>query len=230
MRGKSGVTGAAALLAALLATFLWLNMLAGPWRLASGLADAKTQLSKAQKALSAGTTKEARYEALAARASVRRAQAGLDSHSPLLALAEIIPKVRDALSQVPHFVSAARYSSDAAIGTLNIAQNVLRGPDKVIVKTKGGSQIRLDRVQAIGRTVGTVLEDIDKAKQQLQAVVMSKIPHRFRHAVADGIKKANKTQKLLAKARSGTQVDFSIGLIRAGSQSPRVETVTLTAR
>jgi serine protease Do len=37
-------------------------------------------------------------------------------------------------------------------------------------------------------------------------------------------------EKLLAKARTGTAVDFTVGIIRAGNQSPRLETVTLTAR
>jgi len=37
-------------------------------------------------------------------------------------------------------------------------------------------------------------------------------------------------EKLLAKARTGTVVDFTVGIMRAGSQSPRLETVSLTAR
>lgn len=37
-------------------------------------------------------------------------------------------------------------------------------------------------------------------------------------------------EKLLARARSGTSVDFTVGIMRAGNQAPRVETVTLTAR
>lgn len=37
-------------------------------------------------------------------------------------------------------------------------------------------------------------------------------------------------EKLLARAHSGTAVDFTVGILRPGNQSPRVETVTLTAR
>ncbi|CAN5498770.1 hypothetical protein BH18VER1_BH18VER1_20030 [soil metagenome] len=37
-------------------------------------------------------------------------------------------------------------------------------------------------------------------------------------------------EKLLARARTGTTVDFTVGLVLAGNQSPRLETVTLTAR
>lgn len=37
-------------------------------------------------------------------------------------------------------------------------------------------------------------------------------------------------EKLLAKARTGTAVDFTVGIVRAGNQSPRLETVTLSAR
>ncbi|MDQ6655558.1 MAG: trypsin-like peptidase domain-containing protein, partial [Verrucomicrobiota bacterium] len=37
-------------------------------------------------------------------------------------------------------------------------------------------------------------------------------------------------EKLLARARTGTNVDFTIGLVRSNGQSQRVATVTLTAR
>ncbi len=44
------------------------------------------------------------------------------------------------------------------------------------------------------------------------------------------VRSVAQVEKLLARARSGTSVDFTVGIIRAGNQSPRVETVTLTAR
>lgn len=37
-------------------------------------------------------------------------------------------------------------------------------------------------------------------------------------------------EKLLARAKTGTSVDFTVGILRAGEQSPRLATVTLTAR
>ncbi|MFN2476070.1 MAG: S1C family serine protease [Chthoniobacterales bacterium] len=44
------------------------------------------------------------------------------------------------------------------------------------------------------------------------------------------VRSISQVEKLLARARSGAAVDFTVGIIRAGNQSPRVETVTLTAR
>ncbi|MEP6956869.1 MAG: hypothetical protein ABI883_08585, partial [Chthoniobacterales bacterium] len=37
-------------------------------------------------------------------------------------------------------------------------------------------------------------------------------------------------EKLLARARTGTNVDFTVGLVRSNGQSQRVATVTLTGR
>jgi S1-C subfamily serine protease len=37
-------------------------------------------------------------------------------------------------------------------------------------------------------------------------------------------------EKLLARAASGATVDFTVGLVGSGGQSPRVARVTLTAR
>lgn len=44
------------------------------------------------------------------------------------------------------------------------------------------------------------------------------------------VRSVAQVEKLLSRARSGTAVDFTVGIMRAGNQSPRVETVTLTAR
>jgi C-terminal processing protease CtpA/Prc len=37
-------------------------------------------------------------------------------------------------------------------------------------------------------------------------------------------------EKLLARANTGTAVDFTVGIMRTGDQSPRLARVTLTAR
>ena len=37
-------------------------------------------------------------------------------------------------------------------------------------------------------------------------------------------------EKLLARAQTGTAVDFTVGIVRNGGQSPQVARVTLTAR
>ena len=44
------------------------------------------------------------------------------------------------------------------------------------------------------------------------------------------VRSVAQVEKLLARARTGTSVDFTVGLVRSGSQAPRVATVTLTAR
>ena len=115
-RTPAGLVATVAILASLGATLLWVHMLVAPWRLASGLVDAQRNLKKAEKALTAGSTKLARYYTLAASAGARRAENGLDGRSPLYDLARAVPVARDALGEVPHFVAAAKYSSDAAKG------------------------------------------------------------------------------------------------------------------
>jgi hypothetical protein len=208
--GHAGLIAVAAILAALGAVVLWGYMLVGPWRLASGLADAQRDLKKAENGLSAGSTKLARYYSLAASAAARRAAAGLEGRSPLYDLAEIVPTTRDLLGEAGHFVNAATYSARAAEGTLDIAQNALRGPDKLIAKDpndpKGGSQIRLERVEAISATLEDVRADIDKARDELKAVDLKKIPRRLRADVADGIEKAEKTDVTLRDAQAGFKI------------------------
>ena len=44
------------------------------------------------------------------------------------------------------------------------------------------------------------------------------------------VKSANEVETLLARARSGTSVDFAVGVVRADGSGQRVETVTLAAR
>ncbi|MBA2241652.1 MAG: trypsin-like peptidase domain-containing protein, partial [Chthoniobacterales bacterium] len=44
------------------------------------------------------------------------------------------------------------------------------------------------------------------------------------------VRSVAQVEKLLNRARSGTSVDFAVGIVRTGNQSPRLETVTLTAR
>jgi Protein of unknown function (DUF4012) len=209
-RTPAGLVATVAVLASLGATLLWVHMLVAPWRLASGLVDAQRNLKKAEKALTAGSTKLARYYTLAASAAARRAENGLAGRSPLYDLARAVPVARDALGEVPHFVAAANYSSDAAKGTLDIAQNALRGPDKLIAKDpddpKGGSQIRLERVAAISETLDEIRADIGRARKELQAVDLKKVPRRLRADVRDGVEKATNTDETLADAQAGFKI------------------------
>lgn len=207
MRNRAGLGATLAFLTGLAGIFLWVSMLAGPFRLASGLLDARDHLDRAERALSKASTKAARYETLAAVAATERARAGLDSKSPLLVLAERAPVAGDALKEVPHLVKAAEHSAAAAEGTLDVAQNALRGPDKVIAKDPddpdGGGRIRLDRIEAIARTISDVRKEIRAARDELQAVDLGNLPARGRKAVRDGVAKAQKTNELLADVEDG---------------------------
>ena len=164
-RPASGVVAAIAMLAALGATWLWLSMVAAPWQLAGGLLGAGDHLQQAQKALAKGALKEARYETLAGVAAAREARRGLDADSPLLDVARLVPAIDDALGEADHLVKAVNLSGQAALGTLDIAQNALRGPDKIVTKVdpddpKSDSLIRLDRIEEIARTISEVRDDI----------------------------------------------------------------------
>jgi hypothetical protein len=207
---QTGVVAVVAVAAALIATLLWAKMLLEPWRLATGLVDAQKNLKKAQKSLTAGSTKLARYYTLAASAAARRAAVGLEGRSPLYDLAELVGPVRDLLGEAPHFVAAARYSSRAAEGTLDIAQNALRGPDKLIAKDpddpKGGSQIRLERVTAIAKTLDRIRSDINRARRELGAVDLRQIPRPWRPDVRSGIETATETDHTLADAQAGFRI------------------------
>ena len=220
-RPSAGFTGALAIVAALCGVFLWVSMLAGPLRLATGLLQAKDHLVRAEKALSRAATKEARYETLAAIAAAESARSGLHSDSPLLTLAKDLPVAGNALKEAPHLVGAAEHSVAAAEGTLDVAQNALRGPDKVIAKDPddpdGAGRVRLDRIEAIARTITRVRNEIRAARDELRAVDPSNLPARARPAIADGIAKATKTNELLAEAEAGFAILPSV----LGAEEPR---------
>ncbi|MGI8438107.1 MAG: hypothetical protein ACR2NX_14615, partial [Chthoniobacterales bacterium] len=44
------------------------------------------------------------------------------------------------------------------------------------------------------------------------------------------VRSVAQVEKLLSRAQSGTAVDFTVGIVRSGGQSPRLARVTLTAR
>lgn len=204
---RAGLGATLAFLTGLAGIFLWVSMLSGPLQLARGLLDARDHLRNAERALSKAATKDARYETLAALAATESARVGLDSRSPLLALAGDLPAAAGMLEEVPHLVKAAAHSAAAAEGTLDVAQNALRGPDKVIAKDpddpKGGGRIRIDRIRAIAETISGVREDIRAARDELKAVDLGNLPVRARDAVKDGIEKAQKTDELLADVEDG---------------------------
>lgn len=216
-----GLASVAAVLAGFAGIFLWLALLSGPWRLATGLLDATEHFNQAEKKLSAQAMKAARYETLAGVAAAARARSGYEQGGPLLDVVSAIPTIDRALGQVDHLISAAELTGEAAQGTLDVAQNALRGPDKIIVKDpdddKGGSRIRLDRIEEIAETIHNVREAIKGVGKELRSVEPLDLPKRVRPRIADGIAKADETDALLADAEAG----FSILPAFLGADGPR---------
>ena len=197
--------GVAAVVVALAGALLWVVLLASPWRLAAGLLEARRHLTRAENALGRGAIKDARYETLAAAASARRAERGLDGAAPLLDAARRLP-YGDAVAQVPHVVDAVTHSSNAATGTLEIAQDALRGPDKIIVREDGESAIRLERVRELAAVVDRVRAEVGAARRSLEAVDAGALPRRARPGIAEGIEVATQTDAILADAAAGFDI------------------------
>jgi hypothetical protein len=186
---------------------LWATLLAGPVRLAAGLLGAETHLTKAEKKLSAGAIKDARFETLTAAAAARRARSGMQVGAPLLDLARELPEIGPALQEVDHLVGAAEHSAGAARGLLDVAQNALRGPDKIIVRTDDGdARILLDRVAEMGRTITRVRNDVRATKEELQAVALEALPQRLRPKIDDALDKASTSDVLLADVEAGLEL------------------------
>lgn len=207
---RTGIVAAVAIVAALAGTWLWVSMLSAPFDLASGLLDATKHFEKAENKLSAQAMKEARYETLAGVASARRARRGFAAGGPLFDLAEGLPVVGPALKEVDHLIRAAELTGEAASGTLDVAQNALRGPDKIIAKDpddeKGGSQIRIDRIREIAQTITDVRGFIDGVGRELKKVDLANLPKRARPRITDAIDKADETDGLLADAEAGFEI------------------------
>jgi hypothetical protein len=200
---------------------MWVFMLIGPWRLATGLIGSSDHLKRVQSGLKAGHKKVVRYEALAAVAAADRAANGLASHSPVFDLAQVAPVIGKAWGEVGHLVDAAHFSAAAATGALEISQGALHGPHKIIGPDpngeKGSKKIDLNRVTALGHTIARVHGDIDKAAHALQAIDLHKIPHRLWDNVNEASRQAQDTQALLVNAQAGFKLlpDF------LGANGPR---------
>jgi hypothetical protein len=216
-----GLIGAGALLVALGGTLLWLTILIGPWRLASGLLDASRQLEQAQNSLSAGQAKAAHFHVLAGSAAARRARAGWDSNSPLLDLAALVPTIDKGLRETDHLVAAAEYSAHAASGSFEIASNALTGPNPIIAPnpedSDGSSLIRLDRVEAMADTVTEVRNSVQLARTELRQVNLGNLPRRARPNISDSIRQMTKTDDVLSDAEVGLNLLPAI----LGAEEPR---------
>lgn len=215
----SGYLGAGALVLTLAGVLLWLTMLSGPVRLLGGLLEARSHLNKAQNALQNGTFKKAVLETFVAKAATERAAAGLEADSPLMDIAGLAAPVDDALKEVPHVVAAAAHSADAALGTLQVGLNALRGEDKVIAKDPDGdgSVIVIDRVEGISEVVRGVRSDVRAARDELASIDLSNLPKRVRGDITNGIDEADETDELLDKAQEGLELLPAI----LGADGPR---------
>ena len=202
--GIAGLVGAAAVVTALLAVWLWAEIIMSPVRLATGLLDARDHLGAAQKRLSQGQIDPARYEILAGAAGARRARAGHESE-PFMALATVLPGVGGIVDQSGHLVAAAEYSAEAAGGTIELFDTALSGPDGIIAEDSGasGGQIRLDRVADMAATVDTVHGALQRATSELESINLKDLPRRMRSSVVSGISDAEGTQTVLVDAQRG---------------------------
>lgn len=216
----TGLIGGFALLLSLVGVFLWVTMLAGPVKLTTGLLDARTHLNRAQKSLEKTQFKSASFETYAAQASIARAQAGFNSSSPLMDLATLSPQVNDASKELPHILNAVSHAADAAEGTLDVGLGSLRGPNKVVSPDpddEGRSIIRIERVEALGETLGQIRADIAAAAGEFEAIDLDNLPRRLHGEVNDGIEQAESTDELLARAEAGFELLPSI----LGKDEPR---------
>ena len=220
-RDGSGLVGVAVVVVGLLGTSLWLGLLLGPWRLAGGLLEAGRRLERTESHLSNGRTRPARFEAMSAVAAADRAHRGLDDGGPLLDLATAVPRISAALEEVPHLVSALRHSARAALGTVALAEDSLKGPDRLIAPDPkdpdGGSMIRIDRVEALGGVVRDIRGQLAAARTELEEIELDNLPGRGRKAVREGIEKAAEAGLVLKDAQAGFEVLPSI----LGKDSPR---------
>jgi hypothetical protein len=207
----TGVLGVVVMMAALAAILLWLSMLAGPWNLVTGLRDAGDHFNAAEKALSKSALKDARYETAAGESAVERARTGFESKSPVYDLLDLVPIAKNALGEVEHIIRAAELSSNAAEGTLEVAQGALKGPDKIITKEdpddeKSDSFIDIGRIEEIGQTISEVRGAIRGVGEELSKVDPKKLPRRLRPTITDGIERAEETDELLGDAEAGFRI------------------------
>lgn len=204
----AGLVGAGAVLVALGGIFLWLLMIAGPWRLASGLLETADRVQHAEDKLSAGQLDKARADAAFAIAAAERARAGLDGGSPLLGVAELVPVTNDALGEIDHFVNATEFSSAAAFETVGVADDAIGGnlispdPDD----PEGGSIIDIAQIEDLAGRVHGVRVGLQKTAAELEQVDLQNLPSRIRPKIEDALEQAAEADLRLADAELGFEV------------------------
>lgn len=217
---RPGPTALVALVLSLLTCLLWLWSILGPWRLVSGLRDARRHLTRAEQGVARSDLKKARLEAVSATGAVERARRGFGFGGPLLEAARLNPRLGDALGELDHVLGAAEHSALAAAGTTEIARSALRGKDRVVVpdpEDPKNSQIRIERLEELADSVATVRREVRAALEELEAIRPGRLPARFRDEVNQGIDKARDSEGLLADAEDGLRLLPEI----FGAEGPR---------
>jgi Protein of unknown function (DUF4012) len=205
----AGIVCAFATLAAVVGLFLWLHLISGPVRLATGLSDASDHLEKANDNLVKGEAGKARAEVLAGSAATVRAREALEGRAPLLDVLDVAPKVGPALEEVPHLVAAAEHSSRAARRTFDIVDGALEGPNSIIARG-GGGKIRVERIVELADEVDAIRSDIDAATKELTDIEPSNLPRRMQRSVDKAIRKAGEADEALVDAEAAFEVLPSI--------------------
>ena len=208
--GRPGAVAAIALVLTLAGMVLWLEMVAAPWRVASGLVEAGRELQKGENSLSRTALKQAEEHIFAGRAAAVRASRGATGSTALFDIGRLLPGMSAAVDQIDRLVDAAGHSGDAAAGTLSIAKNALRGPNRIIIKDpddpKGGSIVRLGRIEAIGAAVAAVRADLQAVDRTMDGIEISDLPRRARPEVADARARADEAIEVIADAQAGFEI------------------------
>jgi hypothetical protein len=184
----------------------WGEAAAQVWRLGGGLLGAGRHLERGRSALAAGSLKRGRLQILQANAAARDAHAGFATPNPLLDLAALVPQVGRALPELPHLVRAARSSTAAATGTLEVAQTALRGREKVIARDDEGAHVRVDRIEELRAQVARARRELRTARVALGEIDTSNLPGRARPAVKEGLSAARAGGRALGDAEAGLAV------------------------
>lgn len=205
-----GLIGTAAVLLTIGGVFLWVSILMTPWRIATGLVEAGAKLERGEKSLSGTALKEAQEQIFAGIAAAIRADEGLEGPGVMLDLALLSSRADGAVGDLDHLVEAAKFSGEAARGSLRIAKNALRGPSRIIKpdpdNPEGGSVIELDRIEEVGLSVAKVRANLEEVQRELEQIDLDELPGRVRKKVTDGLTRAREAEAVIADAQAGFEI------------------------
>lgn len=215
---RPAVVTLAVVFVALLATWLWLTLLAGPYRLARGLVDGGRQLSQAQRKLDKGKIDEAFRLTLSASAGAEDARTELEDPSALIDVARLIPTVDDAWGELDHIITAFELSAASSVDALSVVEDALGGG--LITKDPedpDASVIDLDRLQEATRTITRVRDATVRTIAELEKVDLDNLPGRVRSRVPRAITDAKDALERIEIAQRGFTILPSI----LGANGPR---------